>query len=256
MLRPKTPASAGYQLFVLTLCIYALAAIAIQSAVRLEPRVAHVLKFADYVVCLIFFVDFLISLWKAENRWHYLATWGWLDLLSSIPTIDIARWGRLARVLRVFRVLRALRAARLLSVAIFRQRAQNGFLAASLVAILLVIFCSVAILYFENDAKSNIRTGEDAIWWAISTITTIGYGDRYPVTLEGRMVASVLMLAGVGLFSVFSGFLASWFIAPENAVEQSELAALRADVASLRQLIEQGQYPAAGPPVDDQTPAP
>lgn len=197
-----------------------------------------VLEYADYAFCLLFFADFLLPLWRADDRTRYLLTWGWLDLVSSIPMLNAARWGRLARILRVIRVLRALRAARLLATAVLRQRAENGFLSASLVAILLVVFCSVAILQFETEAGSNIKTAEDAVWWSIATITTVGYGDRFPVTTEGRFVAAILMCAGVGLFSTFSGFLAAWFVAPDAESSETELAALCNEVASLRELIE------------------
>ena len=153
-------------------------------------------------------MDFFVSVRRAPDRWKYLITWGWLDLLSSVPTIDVVRWGRAARVVRVFRVLRGLRATKIVSGLILHRRAENTFLAASLIAMLLIIFCSVAALHFEVDPDSNIKTAEDAIWWAFATIATVGYGDRYPVTSEGRFVAAILMSAGVGLFGTFSGFLA------------------------------------------------
>jgi voltage-gated potassium channel len=236
------PISPGYQLFMLGLCLYALAALAVQTAVQLEPRTRGVLEYADYAVCLAFLADFFLSLLRAPNRWHYLATWGWLDLLSSIPAIDVARWGRAARVLRIFRVLRGLRAVKLIASLVLRRRAQNTFLAASLVALLLLVFCSIAVLHFESGADSNIKTAEDALWWAVTTITTVGYGDRYPVTSEGRFIAVLLMAGGVGLFGIFSGFLAAWFIAPEMASEEAdvktELGLLRAEIASLRHALE------------------
>src|SRR5687768_8583712 len=213
---------AGYQFFMLVLCIYALAVLAADATVRLRPEVKAVFEYADYAVCAIFFIDFFVSLWAAPNRWQYFVTWGWIDLLSSIPALDVARWGRLARVVRVFRVLRGLRATRLVTTVVFRRRAENSFLTASVVTILLIVFCSVAILQFESSSESNIRTAGDAIWWALTTITTVGYGDRYPVTAEGRCVAVVLMGAGVGLFSIFSGILAAWFIAPETKAADSE----------------------------------
>jgi voltage-gated potassium channel len=110
-------------------------------------------------------------------------------------------------------VLRGLRGAKLPAAVVLRQRAQNTFLAASLVALLLMVFCSIAILHFENVPQSNIKTADDAIWWAFATITTVGYGDR-PIPPEGRFVAAILMCAGVGLFGTFSGFLAACFYRP------------------------------------------
>jgi len=235
--RPRAP-SPGYQIFILTLSLYALAMLAAQSVLRLTPGTRAILDYADYAVCGVFLLDFVGSLVRAPQPGRYLLTWGWLDLLSSFPTIDIARWGRIARVLRVFRVLRGLRATRVLVAVVVKRRAENTFLAASLVALLLVVFCSVAILHFETDPGSNIRTPDDAVWWALTTITTVGYGDRYPVTGEGRAIATILMAGGVGLFGVFSGFLASWFLGANASDESpSELALLRDEVSALRTTV-------------------
>lgn len=73
----------------------------------------------------------------------------------------------------------------------------------------MVIFSAIAILQVERDPNSNIKTAEDALWWSYVT-TTVGYGDRYPVTTEGRLIASVLMTAGVGLFGTFTAYIASF----------------------------------------------
>ena len=205
-------ASPAYDMVMLTLSLFALGALAARTVVRLQPETVGVLEYADTAVCIAFFVDFLWSLWRAHDRAHYIVTWGWLDLLSSLPSVDVLRWGRLARVLRILRVVRGVRASRFLALLILRRRAQNVFLAASLVAATLIVLCSIAVLHFETDPHSNIRTAEEALWWAFSTITTVGYGDYYPVSTEGRIVAVMLMCAGVGLFGTFSGFLASWFL--------------------------------------------
>src|SRR5690349_18141696 len=129
--------SSGYQLFMLALCLYSLAILAFQASRPTNPSTVVILEYADFVVCLIFIADFVLSLMRAQDKWRYLRTWGWLDLLSSIPTIDIVRWGRAARVLRIFRVLRGLRATKLLAGLIREKRAQNAMLAASLVAFML-----------------------------------------------------------------------------------------------------------------------
>ncbi|MEI8373516.1 MAG: ion transporter [Planctomycetota bacterium] len=229
----KRPVSGSYQLFMLILCLYALGALAAQNFVRFEPETQGILDYADFVVCALFFVDFVVSFLRAPDRWHYFVSWGWLDLLSSIPTLDVVRWGRAARVVRVFRVLRGLRATRLLASLVLRRRAENTFLAAGLVAILLVVFCSIAMLHFETEPESNIKTAEDSIWWAFATITTVGYGDRYPVTSEGRLIAGILMCAGVGLFGTFAGFLAAWFIGDPKS--QSNNPDCREELASLRE---------------------
>lgn len=230
--------SPAYQLFMLALCVYALAALGAEAVYPSGSEVQRLLMFADTAVCGLFFVDFCISLYRAENRWRYFYTWGWLDLVSSIPTLDLARWGRAARIARIVRVLRAIRATRILAGLLIEKRRQSGILAAALLALLLLTLASISILHVETDPASNIKTAEDAIWWAMTTITTVGYGDHYPVTSEGRFVAGILMCAGVGLFGMFSGFLASWFVAPDAKQGQEDLDALRQEVRALRTLIE------------------
>jgi len=138
--------------------------------------------------------------------------WGWIDLIASIPTIDYLRAGRALRLIRLIRVVRAFRSTRHLLDHVFRNRAQGAFTSVGIIAILFVFFSAIAILQVEDDPNSNIKTAEDAIWWAYVTVTTVGYGDKYPVTTEGRVIAGILMTAGVGLFGTFTGFIASWFV--------------------------------------------
>ncbi len=222
--------AAAYHLFMLALCIYALLALAVERFVPLSEDIKGLIDYADLGVCLLFFGDFVVSLLTAPSRWRYFATWGWLDLLSSIPTVGVLRIGRVARVMRIFRVLRGVRATKLI--------ATGALFAAALVTFLLLIIASASVLHFENLPDSNIKGPEDALWWAFVTITTVGYGDRYPVSTEGRIVGVVLMTAGVGLFGMFSGFVASWFLTPTARHQENEMAALRRDLAEMRATLE------------------
>lgn len=231
--------SPRYQLFMLILCVFAIAIIALEGIVHLDPRMTKVFDYADDFVCLFFLADFFVSFARAPRKWKYFLTWGWLDLMSSVPALDVARWGRIARIARIARVLRVLRASRIMTNLLWRKRGQSMALAAALVALFLIVGSSVAILHFETFEESNIKTAEDAVWWAFATITTVGYGDRYPVSAEGRVIAALLMTAGVGLFGAFSAALAAWFLAPEDEATDDEIAALTAEVAELRRVIEE-----------------
>jgi voltage-gated potassium channel len=228
----------AYELFMLALCVLALIGIAVQNVFRLDPDIEVLLEYADTAICAAFLVDFALTFWRTPNRLRYLVTWGWLDLVSSIPTLDFARWGRMARIARIARLLRGLRATRLLTKVLLRQRAQSTSLAAAMLAFLLVLGCSTAILHVEKLPESNIKTAEDAAWWAFATITTVGYGDRYPVSAEGRLIAVLLMTGGVGLFAALSAALAAWFLAPEDQETDAEIAGLRQEIALLRQAVE------------------
>src|SRR5262249_30244586 len=116
------------------------------------------------------------------------------------------------------------------------------FFAVALLSILLVLFSSIAILQFETTKDGNIRTPQDALWWAFATVTTVGYGDKFPVTTEGRMIAAVLMTAGVGLFGSFTGLVASWILTPtkKDSEQDSELARLREQVAAIERHLTGG----------------
>jgi voltage-gated potassium channel len=226
-----------YELFMLILSLFALAAMATNTFNLINDEGQIILEWADIFVCMLFFTDFFISLYRAPKRLRYFFTWGWIDLLSSIPTIDILRWGRVARILRVFRVLRALKAAKIITAFILDRRGESAFLAATLLSILLVTFSSIAILQLETALDSNIKGPGDAVWWSLVTLTTVGYGDRFPVTDAGRIIGVILMVAGVGLFGTLSGFIASWFLSPTQKKEESEIGLLRSEIAELKALV-------------------
>ena len=108
---------------------------------------------------------------------------------------------------------------------------------AGLFAAIVIVVASVAVLQFETAAGGNIVTAADALWWSASTMATVGYGDRYPVTLEGKTAAVLLMLCGIGLIGVLSGFMVSWFVAPAGEKRDTEIAALRAEVQEIKQML-------------------
>jgi voltage-gated potassium channel len=175
--------------------------------------------------------------------------WGWIDLIASIPNLDILRWGRLIRIIRVIRVLRAIRSfQRILSI-ILQHRTRNGLASICVTFLLLVVFSSIGILLCESGPGANISNAEDAIWWSVTTITTVGYGDKYPITTEGRIIAMVLMFAGVGLFGTLSGLIASHFLGttspPEEDASQQvlkELRELRARVDDIAERKKEGPW--------------
>ncbi len=225
----------GYQMLILVVSILSLGVMASSAGFALSPSTRSVLDVADLVVCGLFLLDFGVSLSCAPNKLRYLATWGWLDLLSSIPAIDLARWGRAARVLRILRVLRVVRATKIVAGLAMRHRARNAAMAAVLLLLLVVFASSIAILHFEDVEGGNIREAHDAMWWAVTTVSTVGYGDFYPVTWEGRLIAVLLMVAGVGTFAAIAAGLASWFLQPS---EKADIAKLAEEVERLRQVVE------------------
>jgi len=227
-----------YELFMMGLCVFALGSVGVTTVFRLDESSRTILDWADTIVCLLFFVDFVATFYLAKDRKRYFLTWGWIDLLSSIPVFGSARIGRVARVWRIVRVLRGARATKLIATFILERRAQGAFLAAALLSLLLVVFASIAILQFERGPEANIRGPGDALWWAVTTITTVGYGDRFPVTPGGRVIGAVVMAIGLGLAGTLSGLIAAWFLAPASTRNEGELLLLHAEIAALRREIQ------------------
>jgi len=208
-------------LIVLVLSIYVLGALLVDTLYVLPPETALLLNYIDHFICVVFFIDFCARFYTANNKLNYLK-WGWIDLISSIPAINVLRAGRTLRLIRLLRIIKAFRSTKKFIHHVFRNRAQGAITAALVIALLLIIFSAIAILQVEKDPNSNIKTAGDAIWWAYVTITTIGYGDKYPVTTEGRIIAAILMTAGVGLFGTFTAYVASWFVSDKGGNINSE----------------------------------
>jgi voltage-gated potassium channel len=205
-------AFAPYQFFVLAISVVAILLLGISAIAAPGDEMTRLLDWADTLICSLFLVDFAVCLYAAESKWKYFFTWGWLDLLASLPVIHIARLGRLARLVRILRVLRVIKATKLISEVLLRHKRQNALLVTALALIVVLFAGSAAVLHFESVAPNgNISTAHDALWWSITTITTVGYGDFFPVTTEGRVVAVLLMITGVGSFATLAGLLASVF---------------------------------------------
>ena len=150
---------------------------------------------------------------------------------------------RLFRVVRVVRLLRAVGPRRFFD-AVLRERASSALLVVIFLALLLLEFGSALVLAIEIRAPDgNITNASDALWYTYVTVTTVGYGDRYPVTNAGRLVGVVIMTVGVGLFGTLTGFLANAFVTPAKTGDDGERggsgnADLRAELAEIRRQLE------------------
>ena len=226
-----------FQIFMVVLSIYVLAVLFVESMFKISPEMTGLLEQIDSFICLIFLGDFFHRLYRAPSKWKFLR-WGWIDFLSSIPTFNLFRGGNVFRIVRIFRILRAFRSVKILMRYLLRNRSHNTFVTVAAFSCLLAMGGSMAILNLEEASPDrNIKTPSDALWWSIVTITTVGYGDRYPVTDAGRIVAAVLMVAGVGLFGTFTGFVASMFVEPDIKREENEVHELSRQIRALRREI-------------------
>ncbi|HEX6109368.1 MAG TPA: ion transporter, partial [Ktedonobacteraceae bacterium] len=183
---------------------------------NLSQSSKDVLTILEDSLCAVFLFDFFRSLRLAPNKWGYfLKGGGWLDLLGSIPLSAFAIF-RVARLFRIFRLLRKMTGGEFRRM-LTRRLAQSTLLFTLVIALFLIFTISWIVLQAEHNAPgANIKTYHEAVWWAFVTITTVGYGDYYPVTTLGQSMAIILMFFGLGIIGVLSSYLATTFISLQS----------------------------------------
>jgi voltage-gated potassium channel len=236
----------GYELFMLLVSLLTI----VNTMIVVLPfggSGQQVALVCDVVVAPLFLFDFLYRLASAPSRrTYFLRQFGWADMLASIPVLGIFR---LFRVIWVVRLLRPY-GLNQIAIDLDRDRARATFLFTIFMVLLVVEVAGIAILAVESkDPAGNIKTASDAVWWGFVTITTVGYGDYYPVSNAGRVIGTFLLFGGIALFSVLTGFIANAFLAPRAAgrrLRRREQSSLASDVDELRSmLIEQEERAAA-----------
>jgi voltage-gated potassium channel len=254
----------AYNIFILVLTIFSLA-IMILLLLPVSDAERDLLTLYDNVVCIIFLIDFGINIAGAKpKRAYFIGQRGWLDLLGSIPSFgllglsQITALFRLARLSRLARITRLLRgqAGKDLVLDVLKNRGQYATFITILLAGIVLSTASILVLQVESEAPNgNIRTGGEAVWWGLVTITTVGYGDFYPVTMFGRLTGVFVMFAGIGIIGALASILASLLVSPPPPEEPAheappgptpaadptatasiaqELSALRGEIASQR----------------------
>jgi voltage-gated potassium channel len=213
-----------------------------------QQSTRNLILFIEQLISAFLLLDFFIRLIRGrDKRAYFLRGYGWLDLLGSLPVIGL-RLARLVRPLVLSRKIHRQELSAMGNVIVY-QRAQSTFLAVLFVALVIFEISGIAILQTEaQNPEANIQTASDALWWAYVTVATVGYGDRYPVTTNGRIVGVLLMTAGVGLFSVLTSYLADWFRRPHNPIQKAQSPAderlpldARAGLDEIQRLLEEHQ---------------
>jgi voltage-gated potassium channel len=191
---------------------------------------------ADWIIWAVFAVDFGAKVAVAPRRAHYVRT-HWLEAaMVVLPFL---------RPLRALRVLRVLRLARVgvaigLNVTLLRRIASHRGLHLTVAAVVVIGgMGALVVLLAERDAESgNIRNYGDALWWAATTMTTVGYGDRFPTTPAGRGVAVALMLVGIAALSSLTATIAALLVQEREVEEEVSLQDLRDEIRQLRAALE------------------
>ncbi len=256
---PVQKDSNAYEMFIFVLTVLSLLIMAGLFLPRVNEPTKELLNVYDNIICVIFLFDFAMRLRRAPRRRDYfIGERGWLDLLGSIPSFGLLADGgkyaslfRLARLSRLARITRLLRGQSKKEIVadVVENRSQYAVYITLLAAMVVLVLASVFVLQFESpNPNANIKTGGEALWWSVVTITTVGYGDYFPVTMGGRLTALFLMLTGIGIIGALASIFASLLVSPDDgdvaAIGDvgSEMRALREEVAALRRdLADRGE---------------
>jgi len=255
--KPAARHSNAYNLFIMLLTIFSLLLMGL-LLLPLDRDTIRLLHFYDILMCLVFFMDFLLNLRSVQKKSDYLIKErGWLDLLGSIPSLGLVfkysgifRLARLSRIERIYRQQRKQGSGNIVADVIHHRHQYVGYISI-LLTIIVLSTASVLILQFESRSPdSSIQTGWDALWFSVVTITTTGYGDFYPVTFLGRVTAMLIMVVGIGIIAVLASLMSRLLIgrtddprfnsqeSEANLMIEQELASIKREMAEMRQMLE------------------
>ncbi|MCE5299235.1 MAG: ion transporter [Methanoregulaceae archaeon] len=233
----------GYELFIAAVSILSVFNMLLAYIPGVDQDALNVVYIINLVLTPLFIFDFSFRLATAPSRSHYFfRDYGWADLLAVIPALRIFR---LFRIYKAYRIIHKY-GGRYIVTYLSNNRAASALYILVLMVILIIESGGFMVLQAERASLSaNILTAGDAIWWAYVTITTVGYGDRFPVTTQGRLVGILVMTTGVAVFATFAGLISSKLLAPSAKEEETpEQAPVGEDEAAryraeLKQLISE-----------------
>jgi voltage-gated potassium channel len=205
-----------FDLFIQSLIIISLISFSIETLPDLKPWQERILHFMEVIVVIIFTIEYLLRILVADRKIRFIFSFfGLIDLLAILPFYVCT--GIDLRSIRAFRFLRVFRAFKLVRYSKALQRfhraliiAREEFILFLMVTLILIFLSGAGIYFFENPAQPEAFSSIfNSLWWAIATLTTVGYGDIYPVTVGGKIFTFLILLIGIGIISIPTGLLAS-----------------------------------------------
>lgn len=218
-----------FQYIMQGLIFLSLISFSIETLPDISAELRTWLHLLEIVIIVFFSIEYVIRICIAPSiRGYVFSIYGLIDLASILPFylafgIDLraVRIIRMFRLIRVFKLVRYSRAARRLYSA--TMMAKEEIILFSIVTLMLLYLSAIGIYYFERDAQPD-KFGSvfDSMWWSVATLTTVGYGDVYPITIGGRIFTFFVLLLGLGIVSIPTGLLASALLKIHNEEEAKD----------------------------------
>ncbi len=204
----------AYEIFSVLLCVYVIVQLSLEIILDFSPKAMKIFEIIDFFVCAIFLGDWLFFFFQADHKGRYLKT-HFVDLIASVPYASVLKPFRALRFFRLIRgleLLKGLRAMRPLMSFFFKNKARSALTIYLSITSLIYIYSSLGIYALESDVNAGLNNFGDAMWMCFTTLTSVGYGDIYPATGAGRVIAAILVITGMGLFGLVTGEVATIII--------------------------------------------
>ena len=200
----------GWNIFILYILTFSLLPLFLLSFYTFSESTQTILLAVDTIICALLFTDFCIRFVRSPSKLAYMR-WGWIDLLSCIPffLLPYVEWSRWIRIFRLITIIRRIGSFGRIIEHLFHNPLAGTMYTTLMLGILVIVLG--AELFYEAEIGiegSLIHSFADALWWTITTLTTVGYGDIYPVSPLGRGVAATLMLFGIALYGSVTTMIA------------------------------------------------
>lgn len=207
-----------FEIFIQFLIVVSLLNFTVQTLPKLSERVIYFLNVVEIITVIIFSLEYLLRIIFSKNRFKFIFSFfGIIDLLAILPFyLSLGFDLRSVRAIRLFRLFRILKMLRYNKAIDNLKKAfidvKNELIIFSVACVFLLYFSAAGIYFFENEAQpENFKSIFHSIWWSVATLTTVGYGDVYPITLGGKIFSSIVIFLGLGLIAVPTGLIASSF---------------------------------------------
>jgi len=229
VIKSETPKGRAFDIFIQILIIISLISFSIETLPNLSEQTYSILSTIELTIVVIFTVEYILRIILSEKRLSYIFSfYGIIDLLSVLPYYLLSGAGtqtlrilRLLRLLRIFKFVRYNNAFKRIGKAIII--AKEELVLFSIVTLILLYLAALGIYHFEHAAQpENFKSMFDSLWWSVATLTTVGYGDTYPITTGGRVFTFIVLMLGLGVVAVPTGIVASALAAVRKKENEEE----------------------------------
>jgi voltage-gated potassium channel len=211
-----TKASKLFDIILLWIILFSVIVVILESESSLYSRFSQEFFYIEWTITVLFTIEYVLRIWSTKTPFKYIFSfWGIVDLLSILPTyLELINFGfhyllavRILRLLRVFRILKLVRFSREAQKLLLAMRGSGPKIAVFLMAVISIMVLLGTMMYVIEGGENGFTSISQSIYWAVVTVTTVGFGDVVPQTVLGKFLSSVAMILGYAIIAVPTGII-------------------------------------------------